>query len=95
MTSAIFLPEASHPALDGGIDTLYTELFLLWSDLVCPLLMQAPYSSLSALLLRQGGDTPRLDLMASQTNVQLLTVKSLLASDATWGAISVTFQNAS
>ena len=26
-TSAIFLPEASFPALDGGVDRLYTKIF--------------------------------------------------------------------
>ena len=57
--------------------------------------MQALYSSLLVLPLRWGGDTPGLDLMASQTDVQLLTVKTLLASDATQGAVRVTFRNAS
>ena len=33
--------------------------------------------------------------MASLTDVQLFTIKTLLASDATRGAIRVTFQNAS
>ena len=33
--------------------------------------------------------------MASQTNVQLLTIKTLHAPDATRGAIRVTFWNAS
>ena len=37
-TSALFLPEASFPALDGGVDRLYTKAFLPWSDLACPLL---------------------------------------------------------
>ena len=53
--------------------------------------MQAMYSSLQALPPRQGGDAPGVDLMASLTDVQLLTIKTLLASDATWGAIRVTF----
>ena len=82
MTSTIFLPEASLPALDGGVDRLYTEAFLPWSDLVCPSLMQALYSSLLVLPLRWGGDAPGVDLMASQTSVQYLTIKTLLASDA-------------
>ena len=38
---------------------------------------------------------PGVDLMASLTDVQLLTIKTLLVSDAIWGAIRVTFQNAS
>ena len=91
----IFLLEVSLPALDGGVDRLYTEAFLSWSDLVCPLAMQVPYSSLLALPPRRGGDAPGVDLMASQTSVQYLTIKTLLASDATRGAIRVTFQNAS
>ena len=33
--------------------------------------------------------------MASQPSVQFLTIKALLASDATLGAIRVTFQNTS
>ena len=37
--SDIFLPEASLPALDGGVDRLYTKAFLPWPDLVCPLPM--------------------------------------------------------
>ena len=95
MTGAIFLPEASLPALDRGVDRLYSKAFLPWSDLVCPLPMQASHSSLPVLPQRWGGDVPGADLMASLTNVQLLAIKTLLASDATWGAIRVTFRNAS
>ena len=94
-TSTLFLPEASLPALDGGVDRLYTKAFLSWLDLVCPLLTQATYSSLLVLPPRWGGDAPGIDLMASLTDVQLLTIKTLLTSDATRGAIRVTFQNAS
>ena len=54
-TSAIFLPKASLPALDGGVDKLYTKAFLPWLDLVCPLLMQVPYLSLLVLPQRWGG----------------------------------------
>ena len=50
--------------------------------------------SLLVLPLRGGGDAPGVDLMASQTYAQFLTIKTLLASDATWGTIRVTFQNA-
>ena len=91
MTSAIFLLEASLPALDGGVDRLYTKAFLPWLDLVCPLLTQVLYSSLPVLLTRWGGDAPGVDLMASLTAAQLLTIKTLLASDATQGAIRVTW----
>ena len=45
--------------------------------------------SLPVLPLRQGGDAPGVDLMAPQTDV--LTIKTLLASDATQGAIRVTW----
>ena len=95
MISAIFLPEASFPALDRGVDRFYTKAFLPRLDLVCPLLMQATYSPLPVLPPRWGGDAPRVDLMASLTDVQLLTIKTLFVSDATQGAIRVTFQNTS
>ena len=91
----IFLLEAYLLFRDGGIDRLYPKAFLSWLDLVSPLLMQATYSSLPVLPLRWGGDAPGVDLMASLTDAQLLTIKILLASDATQGAIRVTFQNAS
>ena len=74
---------ASLPALVGGVDRLYTTAFLSWSDLVCPSPTQAIYSSLPVLPPRWGGDAPGVDLMASLTDVQLLTIKTLLASDAT------------
>ena len=65
-----FFPlEVSFPALDGGGDRLSTEAFLPWSNLVCPLLVQAPYSSLLVLPLRWGGDAPGVDLMASQIDL--------------------------
>ena len=54
-------------------------------------------SLLSLLVLppRWGGDALGVYLMASQTDVQILIIKTLLASDATRGAIRVTFWNAS
>ena len=61
-----FPPKASLPALDGSVDRLSTEVFLPWSDLVCPLPMQEPDSPLPVLPLRWGGDEPGVDLMASQ-----------------------------
>ena len=60
-----FPPEASFPVLDGGVGRLSTEAFLPWLDLVHPLLIQAPYSSLPVLPLRRGGDAQRIDLMVS------------------------------
>ena len=95
MTSALFPLEASLPALDGGIDGLYTKAFLSWLDLVGPLPTQATYLSFPVLLLRWSGNAPGVDLMVSLTDVQLLTIKILLASGATQGAIRVSFQNAS
>ena len=77
MTGAIFLLEASLPALDGGVDRLYTKVFLSWLDLVCPLPMQVTYSSLPVLPPRWSGDAPGADLMASQSDVQFLTIKTL------------------
>ena len=94
-TSAIFLPEASLLALDGGVDRFYIKAFLSWSDLICLLPMQALYSSLLVLPPRWGEDVPGVDLIASLPDVQLLTIETLLASDATQGAIRVTFRNAS
>ena len=44
-----FPPKAPLPALDGGVDRLSTEVFLPWSDLVCPLPVQAPDSPLPVL----------------------------------------------
>ena len=80
--------EASLPALDGGVDRLYTKASFPWADLVCPLVTQALYSSLLVLSLRRHRDAPGVDLIASQTDVQLLTIKTLPASDATRDAIS-------
>ena len=91
VTSAIFLPEVSLHALDGGVDRFYTKAFLSWSDLICPLPTQAPYSSLPGLPPSRGADAPGVDLMASLTDIQLFTI----TSDATQGAIRVTFWNAS
>ena len=89
------LSTVSLPALDGGVDRLYAIAFLSWSDLDCPLLMQELYSSLPVLPPRRGGDAPGVDLMAFLTDVQLLTIKTLLVSDATQGAIRVTSWNVS
>ena len=62
-------PEASFPALGRGVDRFSTKAFLPWSDLVCPLPMQLPNSSLPVLPLRWGGDAPGVDLMASQIDL--------------------------
>ena len=64
-----FPPEASLPVLVGGVDKFSTKAFLPWSDLICPLLMQAPYSSLPVLPGRWGGDAPGVDLMSSQSDL--------------------------
>ena len=60
-----FPPEASLPALDGGVDRLSTEAFRPCSDLICPLPTQVHYPYLPVLPLRQGGDAPGVDLMTS------------------------------
>ena len=78
MTSALFLLEVSLPALDGGVDRLSSKAFLPWSDLVCPLPMQARYSSLLALPPKWGEDAPGIDLMASQIDFQFLTTKTFV-----------------
>ena len=70
-----FPPEASLPALVGGVDRFSTEAFLPWSDLICPLLMQAPYWSLPVLPLRWGGDAPGVDLMSPKV-IYFLTTKA-------------------
>ena len=61
-----FPPEASLPTLNECADRLANEAFLPWSELVCPLLTQASYSSLPVLPPRWGGDAPGVDLMAYQ-----------------------------
>ena len=86
MISTLILPEASLPALDRGVDRLYTNAILSWSDVVGPLLTQATYLTLPVLPPRWGGDAPGIDLMASLTEVQLIAIRTLLASDATQGA---------
>ena len=65
---------------------VFTTKFLLELGLP-PIPTQVSYSSLPVLPPRQGGDEPGVDLMGSLTDVQLFTIKTLLASDATWGAI--------
>ena len=90
-TAIFFLPEASLPALDGVVDRLYTKSFSFPVGL-CPLPMQVSHLLLRVLPPRRGGNAPGVDLMASLTDVQLFTS---LASDATQGAIRVTFWDAS
>ena len=90
MTSAIFLLEASLLALDGGIDRFYTEAFLSWSDLICHLTDEG------AVLVPLGSTTETgwgctRDRPDGIPNIRLFTI----TSDATWGAIRVTFWNAS
>ena len=65
-----FFPmEMSFPALDGDVDRLSNAAFFPRSDLVCPLPRQGSYSSLLVLPLRQSGDAPGIDLMASQIDL--------------------------
>ena len=79
---------------EGCRQTLH-QSFPFLVGLSLSLMTQGPYLSLLVLPPRWAGDAPGVDLMASQTYAQLLTIKTLLASDATWGAIRVTFRNAS
>ena len=44
-----FSLEAFLPDLGGGVDRLSTKAFLPWSDVVCPLPTEVPYSSLLVL----------------------------------------------
>ena len=46
----------------------FHKAILPWSDLVCPLMTQVP-SAFLTLPLRQGGDAPGVELMASQTDL--------------------------
>ena len=73
MTSAIFLPEASLPALDGGVDRLYTKSFSFLIGLNLSLTDAGAFSTLSVLPPRQGGDVPEVDLIASLPDIQLFT----------------------
>ena len=54
-----------------------------------------PLLSLPILPLGWGGDASGVGLKASLTDVQLLTIKTWLASDATRGVIRVIFWNVS
>ena len=91
VTSAIFLPEASLPALDGGVDRLYTKSFFFLVGLNLSLIGAGTILTLPVLPQRWGGDVPGVDLIASLPDIQLFTI----VSDTTWGAIRVTFRNAS
>ena len=73
-----FPPEVSLPALDWGVDRRSTEAFLPCLDLVCPLLTKVTYQSLPVPPPRWGGDAPGVGLMASQTDVQFLTMKTFV-----------------
>ena len=73
MTRAIFLPEASLPALDGGVDRLYTQSFFFLVGRSLSLTDAGAISTLPVLPLRWGGDVPGVDLIASLPDVQLFT----------------------
>ena len=73
MTSAIFLPEASLPALDWGIDRLYTKSFSFLVGLSLSLTHAGAVSTLPVLPPRWGWDVPGVDLIASLPDVQLFT----------------------
>ena len=72
MTRAIFLPEASLPALDGGVDRLYTKSFSFLVGLSLSITDAVTvYSSLLVQPQRWGGD---VDLIASLLDIQLFTL---------------------
>ena len=73
MTRAIFLLEASLPALDGGVDRLYTKSFSFLVGLSLSLTNAGVVSTLLVPPLRWGGDVPGVDLIASLPDVQLFT----------------------
>ena len=73
MTRAIFLPEASLPALDGGVDRLYTKSFSLLVELSLSLTDAGAILTVSVLPPRWGGDVPGVDLIASLPDIQLFT----------------------
>ena len=72
MTKAIFLLEASLPALDGGVDRHYTKSFSFLVGLSLSLTdtgaVRVPPGS-----AKWGGDAPGVDLIASLLDVQLFT----------------------
>ena len=69
MTRAIFLLEASLPALDGGVDRLYIESFSFLVGLSLSVTNAGAVLTLSVLPLRRGGDVPGVDLIASIPDV--------------------------
>ena len=73
MIRAIFLPEASLPALDGGVDRLYTKRFSFLVRLGFSLTDAGAVSTLLVLPPRWGGDVPGVDLIASLPDIQLFT----------------------
>ena len=73
MTGTIFLPEASLPALDGGVDRLYTKSFSFLVGLSLSLTNAGAVLTLPVLPPRWGGDVPGVDLIASLSDVQLFT----------------------
>ena len=74
MTKAIFLPEASLPALDGGVDRRYTKSFSFVVRLSLSL------TDVGAVLVppdsttETGCDVPGVDLIASLPDIQLFTI---------------------
>ena len=63
----------SLPALDGGVDRLYTKSFSFLVGLSLSLTDAGAVSTLTVLPPRWGGDVPGVDLIASLPDVQLFT----------------------
>ena len=91
MTSAIFLLEASLPALDGGVDRLYTKAFFFLVILSLSLTNTSDILIPPVSTTQTGWGWTR----GRPEGIQLLTIKTLLTSDATWGATRVTLRNVS
>ena len=72
-TSAIFLPEASLPALDGGVDRRYTKSFSFLVGLSLSLTNAGTVLVPPGSTTKMGWGCTGVDLMASLLDVQLFT----------------------
>ena len=73
-----FPPEVSLPALDGSVDRLSTKAFLSLARLSLSLTDTGDLSVPPGLPTKVGWRYTRVDLMASQTDVQFLTIKTFV-----------------
>ena len=92
-TSIFFLLEASLLALDMGVDRLYTEIFLPWSDLVCPCGLLAPFSPSYTIKAGRRRTSGRPDCSPNRVIVPTTKIFDLpFFSDSTWD-VAVISQN--